>query len=299
MKKKLRKLSAIQLPICAFMLLVGFVAVAALHPSASTLGAFALVPVAFGMIGATSDLSKTLKCTSAISTAFTIAKFGADDDTADVATGATDYYLGVFQHTTKTAGDEIEIMIDGISFVVLGGGVTRGDTITSDSNAKGVKAVYGDNKLGYAMASGVSGDIIPVDLEQHAVSTNMGIDGLHLKGLLRVTYDFAVLGGVVGDIHLGQYLPAKAIITRGFGDIITAFVSTSNDGTIALKAEGAGDLLAAVDADTLSGRFELIPLGTAAAMVKTTVQREIILTVGTHAITAGKAVFFLEYMISD
>jgi hypothetical protein len=45
--------------------------------------------------------------------------------------------------------------------------------------------------------------------------------------------------------------------------------------------------------------FELIPTGTAASMVKATAAREITLTVATNAILSGKAVFFLEYVISD
>ena len=57
-------------------------------------------------------------------------------------------------------------MLTGISRVVLGGTVTRGGLITSDANGKGVAigAVAGTNynSIGRALASGVSGDIIPV-----------------------------------------------------------------------------------------------------------------------------------------
>lgn len=251
------------------------------------------------MMGQTDVMSKSAKCTAAVTTAFTIAKFGADDDTVDVASGATDNLIGIFQHTTAAAGDEARVMLDGISRCKLGGTVTRGDPITADANAKGVKASLGQSVVSYALASGVAGDVIPVLLKQSMLAPNQGTDGLTVKGILRVTYDFAVNGGAVGAIPLAVTLPDKAVISRGYGDIITAFTSTGGTGTIALGANTGNDLLAAVDADTLSGQFDLIPAGAIANFVKATAARVITLTVATNAITAGKAIFFLEYVISQ
>jgi hypothetical protein len=119
------------------------------------------------MMGQTSGIEKPAKCTAAVS-AFTIAKFGADDDTLSAATAATEDLIGVFQHDTS-AGDEVRVMLTGISRVVLGGTVTRGAWLTSDASAKAVAigAVAGTNynSIGRALASGVAGDIIPVLLE--------------------------------------------------------------------------------------------------------------------------------------
>lgn len=121
------------------------------------------------MMGQTSGIEKSVKCTAAVA-AFTIAKFGADDDTLSSATAASEELVGVFQHATTAAGEEVRVMLDGISKVVLGGTVTRGGQLTSDANAKAVAigAVAGTNYavIGRAMASGVSGDIIPVLLAQ-------------------------------------------------------------------------------------------------------------------------------------
>lgn len=118
------------------------------------------------MMGATSGLEKSVKCTAAIATQFLIAKFGADDDTLSQATASTEDLVGVFQHTTTAAGQEIRVMLDGISRVKLGGTVTRGGLLTSDANGKAVAigAVGGTNYavIGRAMASGVADDIIPV-----------------------------------------------------------------------------------------------------------------------------------------
>ena len=116
------------------------------------------------MMGQTDIMSKSAKCTAAVATAFTIAKFGEDDDTLDVASAATNKLLGIFQSTTTAAGDVVRIMMIGISRCKLGGTVTRGDPITSDASAKGIAATSGQSIVGFAMASGVSGDIIPVFL---------------------------------------------------------------------------------------------------------------------------------------
>jgi len=139
------------------------------------------------MIGQTSGIEKSAKCTAAIATAYTIAKFGSDDNTLSPAAAATDSLIGLFQHTTAEAGEEVRVLMSGISRVVLGGTVTRGNRLTSDANGKAVsatrhthtentaasytqnattQAASAVNTIGIALASGVSGDIIPVLLRQ-------------------------------------------------------------------------------------------------------------------------------------
>ena len=117
---------------------------------------------------ATSGISKAAKCTAAIATAFTIATCGADDDTFSVASGSTAALVGVFQGTTVNAGDHVEVMVTGISNIVCGGIVTRGDYLTSDANGNGVTAApaagVNADVIGIALESGVSGDIIAVRL---------------------------------------------------------------------------------------------------------------------------------------
>jgi Uncharacterized conserved protein (DUF2190) len=118
------------------------------------------------MIGATAGIEKSVKCTAALVLAFLIAKPGADDDTFSQATASTEDLVGVFQHTTIAGGEEVRVMLSGVSRVKLGGTVTRGALLTSDANGKAVAigAVAGTNyaTIGRAMASGVADDIIPV-----------------------------------------------------------------------------------------------------------------------------------------
>ena len=122
------------------------------------------------MMGATSGLEKSVKCTAALATAYLIAKFGADDDTLAQATASTEELVGVFQHTTTAVGEEVRVMLDGISRVVLGGTVARGNYLTSDANGKAIAAAPGAGVnayvIGQALASGVAGDIIPVHIEK-------------------------------------------------------------------------------------------------------------------------------------
>lgn len=128
------------------------------------------------------------------------------------------------------------------------------------------------------------------------------------KNELWVDYDVAVDGGAVGTIALNKVgklddvvpatLPDKAIVKNVVFDIITPFVSSGGLGTIAASSEGAGDLLAAVDADTLANQVQGIPNDTVAAMVKLTAERTVSVVVGTEALTAGKCRIFIEYLLS-
>jgi hypothetical protein len=119
------------------------------------------------MMGQTTGLEKSVKCTAAVA-AWTLAKFGADDDTLSTAAAATDNVVGVFQHATTAAGQEVRVMLSGISRVKAGGTIARGDLIGSDATGQGVTVApaAGTNNrvVGIAMASGVSGDIIPVSI---------------------------------------------------------------------------------------------------------------------------------------
>lgn len=119
---------------------------------------------------------------------------------------------------------------------------------------------------------------------------------------------------------LGVYLPIGAIITNAWTDVITTFTSATDAGTIALKSEGTGDLKAAIaisDASnvwdaglhgclpgsyaeaTVAGDTAILDAARkAASYIKLTAERELIATVAVEALTAGKAVVFVEYICS-
>jgi len=120
---------------------------------------------------------------------------------------------------------------------------------------------------------------------------------------------------------LGVYLPDNAVVTRFWYDVITTFTSATDAGTIAYHAQSANDLLSAIaisaatnmhDAGVHAGLPGFPNLGAdaahdtqvevaalfAATFIKLTAEREITATVAVEALTAGKAVLFVEYFIS-
>jgi hypothetical protein len=285
------------------------------------IGVFAMAPdkgdlvkvlgglVTFGAIGMamgeTSILEKSQKSTAAVATAFTICKPGADDDTFDLATGATDQLAGIFQHTTSAAGASVRIATNaGISPLVYGDTVTRGDPLTSDSLGRGITAVAGQNIIGYSTVSGVVGDIGFCALSRQDLVSSLAADGLVFKGLARATFD-ATAGKAIGSHGLGVTLPDNAIITRSYLEVITTFESATDAGTIALglPVDDVAGIVAAVAisaaTDWDAGLHEGIQTGAAAAFsVKTTAARELTADVAVEALTAGVLVLFCEYVIS-
>lgn len=150
--------------------------------------------------------------------------------------------------------------------------------------------------------------------------------GLSARYVASAIYDTAgndsagVSNKTIAAHGLGVYLPNKAIITNAWIDVITTFTSATDAGTIALMSNAAGDLRVAIaisDASNVcdAGIHGLLPgapiEGTvagdtgilsaarnAATYIKMTAERELIATVAVEALTAGKAVVFVEYTIS-
>jgi hypothetical protein len=134
-------------------------------------------------------------------------------------------------------------------------------------------------------------------------------DGLGGLMVARATFDPSgdAAQCAIGAHGLGVTLPEGAIVVGGFVDVVTAFSSAGNDaGTIALSVEAADDIVAAVainDAGNpwAAGRHAIKPKADTpeSTGVKTTAAREITATVALQALTAGKAVVFLYYVMSD
>lgn len=119
---------------------------------------------------------------------------------------------------------------------------------------------------------------------------------------LQAEYDFDVDGGATSTITLraapgdnqGNTLPAGAVITGGYIDVLTAVASAT--GTVALTAESAADVLAATGQAGLTlGRKDIIPDASGSTAVKTTVVRSVTMTIATAALTAGKFRLVLFY----
>mgnify|MGYP001570609150 CR=1 FL=1 len=120
-----------------------------------------------------------------------------------------------------------------------------------------------------------------------------------VKRSFRFDYDFAKDGGAVSTILLRgtEKLPNNFVITTAMIDLAVA-LSTGGSVQVALQAEAAGDLRAAAIPATgglnATGVKALIPVGTAATVVKTTVPRTPALVVSVAALTAGRFSVYVE-----
>lgn len=102
---------------------------------------------------------------------------------------------------------------------------------------------------------------------------------------------------------LGVYLPINAIIVRALYQVKTGFTSATNAGQIALKAQAANDLKTstAVSDGSLSGAGlnDCVPVHSAATSILLTAERELVSTVSVEALTAGKLILYVEYIIGQ
>ncbi len=112
-------------------------------------------------------------------------------------------------------------------------------------------------------------------------------------------YDFAKDGGAVGDITLrGGTIPSGAIIVDALLHVDTALAS-GGAATVAVKVESAADINAA---DAISGApwsttgAKRADFTATSAPIKTTASRNIVATVGTAALTAGRFQVYVFYI---
>lgn len=103
----------------------------------------------------------------------TIVKFGADADTVVVGAAATDKLIGVALEAV-VVGERVEVQMNGVAEIKLGGTVAFGDDVTSGAAGVGVKltaAVTIKSSIGRAMGGGVTGDIISVEIGKWSAVT--------------------------------------------------------------------------------------------------------------------------------
>lgn len=118
---------------------------------------------------------------------------------------------------------------------------------------------------------------------------------------IKVTYDFSVDGGAVATItpKSSVLIPAGAVIFGGFIQGIT--LPTSGGGATIAIGLGSGAQVAALKAATAIATYvagatvALIPVFTAASVVKAAADTFVTFTIATAALTAGKVQVTLYY----
>ena len=103
----------------------------------------------------------------------------------------------------------------------------------------------------------------------------------------------------VASYDLGVAIPAGALVVGFWYEVITTFTSAgANAGTIALTVESAGDLKAAMAISDASNPYNAGRVKVSiTAPVLTTQDRELTATVAGQALTAGKLVLYVEYVL--
>lgn len=126
------------------------------------------------------------------------------------------------------------------------------------------------------------------------------VEGNLNRKVVRVVYDVATDGGTPATKNLGVALPAKALVTQNWTYVVTEFDGT---GTIALQCEDSGNLDAAVSfVGTAAGTVVAgNATGAASAFVKGIGAACNVSAVvgGASALTAGKLLHFIEYVVHD
>jgi len=125
-------------------------------------------------------------------------------------------------------------------------------------------------------------------------------DGLQFKRVARATFD-CTAGCAAGAYDLAVNLPANALVTQVYFQIITQFVDAGS-GTVALSCEDAGNLYAAADVTGLAvgATTTGIAIGTAGTMIDGIAATcPITATVATATQSAGVMNIFVEYVVID
>lgn len=117
------------------------------------------------MSGTSKGLTKGFIAGAAI-TKRRIVKIGAADGQVIQAAAATDVLFGVADVLDRASGETVDVILDGIAEVELGGTVTRGALVTADSVGRAVAAAPGagvnHSVIGEVLIAGVVGDWAPV-----------------------------------------------------------------------------------------------------------------------------------------
>lgn len=137
------------------------------------------------------------------------------------------------------------------------------------------------------------------------VSGDVGLGGLRVA---RFSFDTAsndsagVSNTTVAAHGTGVTIPIHGIVVGGFVEVNTLFTSATNAGTIAIKVEGANDIISAAAVSGVPyssiGRKAIIPKANTpeSTSIKATAAREITCTVAVEALTAGKLTGYIYYL---
>lgn len=89
---------------------------------------------------------------------YCVVRYGSDG-AAGLAESANDALLGVSTDIEAQIGETVDVVRTGVTPVLYGGVVVKGDPLTADAGGVAIKATAGQQIIGYAEVSGVADDI--------------------------------------------------------------------------------------------------------------------------------------------
>lgn len=107
----------------------------------------------------------TFKATHAMSRGHAV-KFGADRLTVSKGSAASDLLVGISQTTVTTAGDKVEVAINGGGAIGLAGGtISAGNKLTAHTDGTLLASTTSnDQVVGVAMEDAVAGDLFAMEV---------------------------------------------------------------------------------------------------------------------------------------
>ena len=211
---------------------------------------------------------------------------------------------------------------------IIAGGVVSGNTVErDDDNDSGIRLsgtsagdIDGVIVSGNSIRNGSFG-VRLLNCDQTCRADNNVLDGctadyggLELDGendvrILRFTFDPStdVSLRATATHSMAEVLPDNAVVVRGYYRVTTTFTSAADTATISIgiPTDDVAGFVAAIAINDGSnpwdaGWHEMIQTGTAASFSEAaTAQRAINITVAVQALTAGKLIGWLEYVIQD
>ena len=146
-------------------------------------------------------------------------------------------------------------------------------------------------------------EIADAAITEGNVADMAGTGGLGVMKVAQVVYDFSVDGGAISTIPLtgSPTLPDNAMVMAHLitVEVLTTFTSAGDSATIALKVPIDGDLITAVAIDDIVAPWDAGGHSNSATPIKLTDERALAVVVAVEAVTAGKAVFHVPYIVSQ
>lgn len=202
--------------------------------------------------------------------------------------------------TTSCDFNAIESSASTVTGVVAGNGLTGGGT-------------EGTVTLNVAVADSsitVAADAISVatgGITNTKVADSIGTAGLVLPKTALFVYDFAVDGGVAGNIVCASAptIPDNAVVWLKSYEVVTTLTSASDASTIAVGFTIDGPITTAIAISNVSNPWDQGAYAGAAGGLVTPLAKKLtgarvpgIVVAGGENLTAGKIVFQLEYWVS-